>query len=1139
MTHLATPERPRSLAGLLIAQFLGAFNDNAFKIVVALLAIAAVGAGDEAGAQSVTTLAFVVFTLPLMLVSLPAMALADRASKRAILIWTKLLEVVLMLAGTLALHASPSGWLPLAVLAGMGAQSALFSPAKYGILPQLVPHDRLTVANGRLEAASFLAIILGNVAGGLLLTAVGAQLWHAGAVLVLLSLVGFAASLTVPAVPATGAPEPFAAVLGGAWRALRGDRSLWLATLGSAVFWGIASLLGQDVLVYGKQVLGFPDNLAPVPYAMFAIGVGAGSLLAGRIARGKVETGLIPLGAIGLGAGTLAMGLLVPGRAGTFALMALLGVASGFVVVPINALIQWRSPAARRGAIIALVNALSFAGILLGNLGCLLLSRLGADSPTILVFAAAMTLAGTAWAIWLLPAALLRLTVILLAHSLYRLRIVGARHVPEQGGALLVPNHVSFLDALFLIAAIDRPIRFVVDSYWYERPWLKPFLRALGAIPISGSGGPRQMLRALRDAGQALDDGELVCLFAEGEISRMGSILPFRRGLQRIVKGRAAPIVPVHLDRVYGSLLSARQGRVQWWPTTVPCPVAVSFGAPLPNTAAPVDVRRCVEALAEAAAAARAGELRPLHAPFVRAARRRPFAASLADSQGRRLSRLGALAGAVVLARRLRARMAPGENLGILLPPSIGAALTTVAASLSGRTAVPLNFTVGAAAFESAVRQAGLRTVVTSRAFLERVPLQLPAGVAVLCLEDLLGGVPRGERLGAALRALLLPTALLERACGAVRRVRRDDVAVVIFSSGSTGEPKGVLLSHANVAANCEAVGQLIPLDRRDRLVGVLPLFHSFGNMALWYALHQGAGIVFHPSPLDAVAVGELVARHQATILLATPTFLQLYQRRCEPWQFGSLRIVLAGAEKLTEGLADAFADRFGLRPVQGYGCTECSPVVAVSTPGYRAPGFYQAGSRRGSVGRPVPGVFVRIVDPETRAELPAGVAGLVLVRGANVMQGYLGRPDLTAAALHDGCYVTGDIGRLDEEGFLYLTDRLSRFSKIGGEMVPHGTVEEHLQEVSGRTERVFAVCGVPDPKKGERLAVLTTLRAEAVDEVLRSLAGRGLPPLFVPRRDQIIEVDAIPVLGTGKVDLRRVRELALAVAPPPAGGAP
>ena len=1138
MTETAAPVPARHpLLGLLVAQFLGAFNDNAFKMVVLLLALAKVAKGDEAADQYETTLVFVVFTLPLMLGSLPAMALGDRVGKRDLIVWTKALEVLLMALGTWALWAQPVGWAPLVVLAGMGLQSALFAPGKYGILPELLPHDRLAVANGRLEGASFVAIVLGTVAGGSLLAAMGEQAWAAGLVLTALAVVGFVGALAVPRTAASGsAVEPFGQVLGGAWRALRADRSLWLAMLGSVAFWGLASLLGQDVLVYGKQVLGFSDTYKGVPYALFAIGVGVGAALAGKLSRGVVEVGLIPLGALGLAIGTAMLGLFVPGWFGTFAWMALLGVASGFAVVPLNALVQWKAPAARRGALIALVNGLSFAGIRVGNHGCLLLARLGCDCAQILLIAAALTLLATLWAIWLLPVALLRLCVVLLTRTLYRVRIVGQTNVPLQGGALLVPNHVSFFDAMFLLVAIDRPIRFVVEQSWYERPWLRPFLQGLRAIPIAGSGGPRVLLKALRDAGHALDEGELVCLFAEGEISRMGSTLPFRRGMERILKGRRASVVPVHLDRVYGALGSARQGRVQVVPSRVPCPVTVSFGVPLPAGTAPVEVRRAVDELGEAAWRLRAAELQPLHVLFVRQVRRAPWRSALLDGSGKHLSRLQALGAAILLARRLRPAWGDQRAVGILLPPSVGGALTAIAASLSGRAAVSLNYTTGQAAFDSAIRQAELRTIVTSRAFVERLKLVLPAHVTVLWLEDVLATVPRGERIGAALRALLLPIGALERACGARSRVQLDDVAAILFSSGSTGEPKGVVLTHGNLQANCDGVAQLLPLEASDRLIGVLPLFHSFGNLALWYALQQGASTVFHANPLDAAVVGELAATHRATVLLATPTFLQLYLRRCEPGQLGSLRIVLTGAEKLTDELADAFADRFGIRPVQGYGCTETAPVVAISVPGYRAAGFYQAGTRRGSVGRPLPGVVVTIVDPDTRQPKPIGETGLVLVRGANVMRGYLGRDDLTVAAMHDGQYVTGDLGRLDDDGFLFLGDRLSRFSKIGGEMVPHGLVEEHLQACSGRVERAFAVSGVPDSKKGERLMVLTTLPAGELPAVLLKLAARGLPSLFVPRADQFVPVDALPLLGTGKLDLRAVKERCLAAAA--AGGA-
>jgi acyl-[acyl-carrier-protein]-phospholipid O-acyltransferase/long-chain-fatty-acid--[acyl-carrier-protein] ligase len=351
----------------------------------------------------------------------------------------------------------------------------------------------------------------------------------------------------------------------------------------------------------------------------------------------------------------------------------------------------------------------------------------------------------------------------------------------------------------------------------------------------------------------------------------------------------------------------------------------------------------------------------------------------------------------------------------------------------------------------------------------------------------------------------------------------------VIFSSGSTGEPKGVMLTHYNLVSNAQGLGQLLDFGPQDRFLGILPFFHSFGFTAtLVGPAVLGVGVAFHPNPLDAKPIGALVRRYSLTYLMATPTFLQFYVRGCEASDFGSLRFAMVSAEKLPDWLANAFEEKFGLRPVEGYGCTECSPVVSCGTRDFRAAGFRQSGSRRGSIGRPLPGVSVRIVSPETGAPLPLGEPGLLLVRGPNVMRGYLGQPAKTAEVLRDGWYVTGDIVRLDEDGFLQITDRLSRFSKLGGEMVPHMKVEEKLHEAAGVNEITFAVTGLPDPKKGERLVVLHTLAEERLPDLLKKLPQLGLPNLWVPRPNHFFHVDSLPRLASGKMDLRKIRQMAL-----------
>ena len=985
--HPRIPDHPHPLRGLLVSQFFGAFNDNAWKIVVALLAMRSITAEAgsplfEAASQTQTTLAFVALTLPLMIVSLPAGLIADRVSKRTVIISMKFVEVMLMGTAAAALFAYPHGRaLPLMVLGLMGAQSALFSPAKFGILPELLPHRRLSRGNGLLQMWTMLAIIGGTAAAGFLLDSVGERTWLVGAFLIGFALLGLMAAFAVPRVPAARSHGGLTDTLQGAWSAIQADRVLKLAVLGSIYLWAIASLLGQDILVYGKSTLGLSDTFSGLPLAVLGAGIGIGSILAGRLSGEKVEYGLIPMGAVGMAVTTLLLGGLGPGLAGAMILMVLLGVSGGFVLVPIHSLIQWRAPADRRGAVIAAANLLVYAGILVGSLSAESFSRIGLSPRGILVAAAVAVAIGTIWALRLLPDAFLRLVLVLLTHSVYRVTVVGRDRVPEQGGALLVPNHVSFVDGLLLLASLDRPVRFVVDSTWFHAPLLKPFMRSLGAIPITAAEGPRVLLRTLRDAGKYLDEGEVVCVFPEGQITRTGMLLPFRRGFERIVQGRTAPIIPVNLDRVWGSIFSRSGGRfVTKLPRRLPYPVTVSFGEPLEPGTPIHEVRAAVRELGTEAWQLRKAGTRPLYFPFVRRCRLRPFRLSMADATRPKVSRMGSLIGAIAFARALRPHWEGQQRVGILLPPSVGGALVNVAAALAGRVSVNLTYTAGRAGMTSAARQAGLKTIVTSGMFVAKAKLELPDDVEPLWLEEIAGGIGRGAKLTALVLALLAPIRLIEAACSSRGRPRPDDLVTIIFSSGSTGDPKGVQLTHFNIESNAEAAAQVIQVRTHDRALGILPFFHSFGYMAtLWLACNNGMGVVYHPNPLDAAAIGELVQRYRLTVMISTPTFLQLYIRRCTPAQFGSLRLVIAGAEKLPERLARAFEDHFGIEVFEGYGATECAPAVALNAPDFRAPGYYQPANRRGTVGQPLPGVAVRIADPDTYAALPPGESGMII----------------------------------------------------------------------------------------------------------------------------------------------------------------
>jgi acyl-[acyl-carrier-protein]-phospholipid O-acyltransferase/long-chain-fatty-acid--[acyl-carrier-protein] ligase len=498
----------------------------------------------------------------------------------------------------------------------------------------------------------------------------------------------------------------------------------------------------------------------------------------------------------------------------------------------------------------------------------------------------------------------------------------------------------------------------------------------------------------------------------------------------------------------------------------------------------------------------------------------------MADAQNKKVRFCSVLMRTIFLGRRLKKIWQGQKMVGLLLPPSVPGALVNFAVLLSGKVPVNLNYTVSEETLASCIRQCDIKTVITSKTFLEKVKLKVPC--QTIFLEELAANPGFGEKLIAMFMAFFFPAGLIERSLGREKKVTLDDLATVIFSSGSTGEPKGVMLSHYNVGANIEQLEQVFGLGCKDCVIGVLPFFHSFGfTGTLFLPAVAGVGAVYHPNPLDAKTIGPLVNDYAATFLLATPTFLQLYLRGCAAEDFGSLRVVMTGAEKLPDRLSAAFEEHFGIRPLEGYGCTECAPAVAVNTHDFRSAGFRQVGGKRGKIGHPLTGVSVRIVDPETRAPQPMGQPGLMLVRGPNVMQGYLGKPEKTAEVLHDGWYTTGDIAAIDEDGFLQITDRLSRFSKIGGEMVPHIKVEERLHELAAATEQSFVVAGVPDEKKGERLVVLHKLPDARLQEVLEKLSQTDLPNLWKPRADQFFHVDSFPLLGTGKLDLRKVKDIA------------
>jgi acyl-[acyl-carrier-protein]-phospholipid O-acyltransferase/long-chain-fatty-acid--[acyl-carrier-protein] ligase len=1121
--HYRETLRRPGLQPFLWTQFLGAFNDNLFKIVVSMLAVHLVASARAGRELSIVS---AVFILPFLLFSGYAGQLADIYSKRTVLVVSKSLEV---LAAALGLIAFASGHLQLtyAVLFLIAVQATFFSPAKYGILPELLPDNDLSRANGVLEMSTFVAIVLGTAIGGYLFDAWRAQLWLIGVLVVVVAGAGTATSIGIPRVPpATPGRRinrnPWGEIVTGI-AALRRDRTLWLTAIGISYFWFLGSLLQLVVILFGSEVMHLSDARIGLLTAFSAIGIGAGSLAAGRLSGDKVELGLAPIGALGMG--VFAIALARSGHSFTLAAidLTIVGFFGGLFAVPLNALLQQRAGDQEKGRLMATNNFLNMVAIMLASAALSLFTDVFHFAPDrIMLVFGVITLASSVYVLSVVPEFLVRFSLWLFTHTVYRIRIEGQEHVPSRGPALLVCNHLSHVDGLLVGACVQRFIRFLVYRPFAEHWALRRLMRLMKVIPIAAG---RDALGALEQARTALQEGHVVCIFAEGAISRTGNMLPFKRGFERIVDGLDVPIVPVYLDRVWGSIFSFKGGRFLWkWPVRVPYPVTVAFGSRLPSTTSAAHARLALQTLGAELAMQRRPADESLPRQFVRTAKHnwRSFAMVDATMAPLRFGRV--LIASLLLARWARRTTAGESHVGVLLPSSVGGALANLGMSIAGKVSVNLNFTAGPDAMHAALARCGIKTIVTSRRFLSKAEIEPIDGMVYL--EDVMASRRRAETLWTAAVAFALPAWAINRLY--VADAREDALATVIFSSGSTGVPKGVMLTHRNILANIDAIGQVLQVSEQDVVMGVLPFFHSFGfTGTLWFPLVRGFGVAYHPNPMDAKSIGELARTHRATILISTPTFCSSYVRKCEPEQFAHLRYAIVGAERLREPIAAAFREKFGIDLLEGYGCTEMAPVVAVNVPDVTHGREHQRGTRQGTVGHPLPGVTAQVVDPVTGEGPLFGQEGLLLVKGPNRMLGYLDEPAKTADVIRDGWYVTGDIGTIDEGGFISITDRLSRFSKIGGEMVPHIRIEERIQSLIGDT-CTAVVTSVPDDARGERLVAFYTDPTLAASELWERLCRSELPRLWLPRREDLRFVEVVPTLGTGKVDLRGIRQLAI-----------
>ncbi|HEY5751555.1 MAG TPA: AMP-binding protein [Chthoniobacterales bacterium] len=713
-----------------------------------------------------------------------------------------------------------------------------------------------------------------------------------------------------------------------------------------------------------------------------------------------------------------------------------------------------------------------------------------------------------------------------LSRFVYRVKTLGVENLPSQGPVLLVPNHMTYVDAVVLQLACPRPVRFLVFKGIYEIKWLNPIFKWVRAIPISGA----RAKEAIESAVERLREGEVVCIFPEGELTRSGSLLKLKKGFELIARKADCPVVPVWLDRLWGSIFSFKGGKFfKKFPKRIPYPCLVAFDHPLPPEKADVAVvRERLQILGERAYQERPELRGHLAAACIGGLRKHRRDVSIIDGMDHTsLTRGTLLAAGIALSRYIK-REIPAKRVAVILPSSKGAVVANLATVLADKVPVNLNLTAGRSALQSAIDRGDIDTAFSAALVRKRFK-EIPWPKKTLNLEEVM---PHLKPHIIAWRVLIeiLPTWFLCWALGIPKTGDRKE-AVLLFTSGSSGEPKGVVLSHRNLLGNVGQFTSMVSLGRGAGILASLPFFHSFGcTVTLWFPIIEGYRAITCVSPLDIGKSIELIERYNVVFVCSTPTFLRGYLRKATPEQIKSIRLLVTGAEKLPNELALHFEKTLGIPVMQGYGLTETSPVVSTNLPDplpSRPNDTVQPSNRLGSVGKLVAGQAVRITDPDTDEPLSIHETGMLWLKGPNIFEGYLHDPEKTAGVLKDGWFRTGDLGRMDEDGFLYIEGRLSRFSKIGGEMVPHETVESAIGEVMSidpSGERRIAIGSIPDESKGEALVLLTTVPIDST-ELRKKLNDMGIPNLWVPKI--ISQVETIPVLATGKLDLAGVKALA------------
>lgn len=1115
----------RRFAPLFWCQFLSALNDNFVKNALVILILFKLGHEQSA---ALVALAGAVLVAPFFILSGIGGELADRYDKAemAELLKRAELPIAIIAAAGFIFHSVPVLFVALGLY---GVIAALFGPIKYGILPALLDAREIPAGNAFIESATFAAILIGTIAGGMAASENGASYLIAGLVVALAALCWIMARL----IPKTGADAPNLKIDLNPWtstvtllRSLHGDRRLWIGGLITSWFWLMGTAVLSLLPVLMKDTIGGGEGVIVLSLVVFTVGIAIGSALAARASSKRPNLALVPVGALLMGLFLLDLAWVVGGLtkpaepltveaflatvSGWRALADLtaLAVAGGLYIVPAFAAVQLWAPIDNRARVIAACNVLSAAFMTVASLTLAWLQYHGAGLGVLFTGLGVANIL----AVFAILAAWGRQGIqdvgVFVFKTFFGLEVRGYDNIPSAGTrAIIAPNHVSLVDAAMMHSILPGHAAFAIDTGMAQQWWVRPFLKLVNAHAID----PTKPL-GTRHLIQGVKGGETLVIFPEGRLTVTGGLMKVYDGTAMIADKADAVIVPVRIDgpeRSHFGYLNRYQAKKTWFPkttVTILPPVSLDVPADLRGKARRQAAGRALQDIMVDSAVKTANIDQTLFEALVEARETRDTGRPvIEDPLGTKLTYSRLILGAQVLGAKLEGFAPVGSSIGVMLPNSAGVAVTFFALQSIGRVPAMLNFTAGAASLEAAVKAAQVSVILTSRTFVEKAHLEevvarLSQRARIVYLEDVKASIGILDKIRGKLQ-------------GSKPRVKRkaDDPAAILFTSGSEGLPKGVVLSHKNMLANAMQSLTRVAVNGQDKVFNVLPVFHSFGLTAgLVMPLVGGVPVYLYPTPLHYRIVPELVYGSNATILFGTDTFLNGYARAAHPYDFARVRLILAGAEAVKERTRQIYMEKFGVRILEGYGVTETAPVLAINTP---------LANKSGTVGRLSPLM-------EARLEPVPGIdeGGRLFVRGPNVMLGYMrvenpGVLEPPQGGWHD----TGDIVSIDREGFISIKGRAKRFAKIAGEMVSLSAVEEMASELWPQTTSV--VVSLPDARKGERLVLLTPQTTATRDAFQRFARQKGATELMVP--SDVVIVPKVPLLGSGKPDY--VAALALA----------